>query len=39
MESKIKSHILENFHGIILINKTSGITSYDVLRELKKVFF
>ena len=36
---KTKSFLLEKFNGIILVNKPSGITSYDILRELKKVFF
>ncbi len=36
---KIKSSVLEKFNGIIMVNKPSGLTSYDVLREFKKVFF
>ncbi len=36
---KIRSSLLEKFNGIILVNKPSGITSYDILRALKKVFF
>jgi len=36
---KAKSSVLEKFNGIILVNKPSGITSYDILREFKKVFF
>ena len=34
-----KSKILKYFNGIILINKESGMTSYDVIRDIKKVFF
>ena len=34
-----KSAILEKFDGIILVDKPSGLTSYDILREFKKVFF
>jgi tRNA U55 pseudouridine synthase TruB len=34
-----KSNILEKFNGIILVNKPSGITSYDVIRNLKRFFF
>jgi tRNA U55 pseudouridine synthase TruB len=36
---KTKSSLLEKFNGIILVNKPLGLTSYDILRELKKVFF
>ncbi len=36
---KIRSSLLEKFNGIILVNKPSEITSYDILRALKKVFF
>jgi len=34
-----KSDILEKFNGIILVNKPPGITSYDVIRNLKRFFF
>lgn len=34
-----KSDILKNFNGILLINKPPGITSYEVIRKIKKVFF
>ena len=34
-----RSYLLENFNGIILINKLPGVISYDVIREIKKVFF
>jgi tRNA U55 pseudouridine synthase TruB len=34
-----RSHLLENFNGIILIDKQPGIVSYDVIRKIKKVFF
>lgn len=36
---KIRSSLLEKFNGIILVNKPTGMTSYDILRALKKVFF
>ncbi len=36
---KAKSSVLEKFNGIVLVNKPSGPTSYDILREFKKVFF
>jgi len=36
---KAKSSVLEKFNGIVLVNKPSGPTSYDVLRKFKKVFF
>lgn len=39
MNSSAKSDILKDFDGILLINKTPGITSYDVIRKLKRVFF
>jgi tRNA U55 pseudouridine synthase TruB len=34
-----KSRLLENFNGIILVNKKPSISSYDVIRRFKKVFF
>jgi tRNA U55 pseudouridine synthase TruB len=34
-----KSNLLEDFNGIILINKLTGTTSYDVIRRIKGVFF
>lgn len=34
-----KSDILEDFNGIVLINKIPGITSYDAIRSIKRVFF
>jgi tRNA U55 pseudouridine synthase TruB len=34
-----RSCLLENFDGIILIDKLPGVVSYDVIREIKKVFF
>lgn len=34
-----RSGLLKDFNGIILIDKTAGTTSYDVIREIKKVFF
>ncbi len=36
---KSRSYLLENFDGIILIDKPPGVVSYDVIREIKKVFF
>jgi len=40
MDEKIeKSRLLENFNGIILVNKKLSISSYDVIRRFKKVFF
>jgi tRNA U55 pseudouridine synthase TruB len=33
------SELLRDFNGIILVNKPAGITSYDVIREIRKVFF
>jgi len=36
---KIRSSLLEKFNGIILVNKPTGMTSCDILRALKKVFF
>ena len=37
--SEEKSALLKDFHGIILADKVKGITSYDQVREIKKVFF
>ncbi len=39
MNNHDKSDFLKNFDGILLINKIPGITSFDVIRKLKKVFF
>ncbi len=39
MTNNDKSDFLKNFDGILLISKTPGITSFDVIRKLKKVFF
>lgn len=39
MDNNGKSDFLRNFDGILLINKPPGITSFDVIRKLKKVFF
>ena len=36
---KAKLSVLEKFNGIILVDKPSGLTSYDILREFKNVFF
>jgi len=34
-----KSDLLKDFNGIIIINKSPGVISYDVIREIKRVFF
>ena len=34
-----KSKALENFDGIVLINKEKFMTSYDIIRYFKKFFF
>lgn len=34
-----RSDLFKDFNGIILINKLPDIISYDVIREIKKVFF
>jgi tRNA U55 pseudouridine synthase TruB len=34
-----RSGLLKGFNGIILAYKPSGITSYDVIRGIRKVFF
>ena len=34
-----KSDTLEDFNGIILINKLPDMISYDVIRNIKRVFF
>jgi tRNA U55 pseudouridine synthase TruB len=34
-----KSKILENFNGIILVNKEKGITSFGVVKKIRWVFF
>ncbi len=34
-----KSGLFENFSGIVLINKKPQMTSFDVIRRFKKVFF
>jgi len=39
MNSNIKSGALINFNGVLLINKPRGITSYGIIKKLKKVFF
>ncbi len=33
------SDSLKDFNGVVLINKPVGTTSYDIIREIKKVFF
>jgi tRNA U55 pseudouridine synthase TruB len=39
MDRSCKSDYLKDFDGILLINKPPAVTSYDVIRKLKKVFF
>ena len=39
MVSNLKSNLFENINGIVLINKTSHMTSYDVVRQVKKNLF
>jgi len=39
MTSISRSGSLRDFSGIILVNKHSGITSYDIIRDVKRVFF
>jgi tRNA U55 pseudouridine synthase TruB len=42
MKNKIgetKSEFFKDFDGIVLINKELSISSYDVIRKFKKVFF
>ncbi len=39
MMAAFRSEILRNFSGIILVDKHSGITSYDIIRDIKRVFF
>ncbi len=39
MISSVKSKLFENFNGVLLINKSSHITSYGIIREIKKIFF
>ena len=34
-----KSNIFKDFDGIVLVNKKPLITSYDVIRMFKRVFF
>ena len=34
-----KSGFFENFNGIVLINKKPQMTSFDVIRRFKRVFF
>jgi tRNA U55 pseudouridine synthase TruB len=38
MDNK-KFRTFEKFNGIMLINKTRDMTSYDVIRNIKKNFF
>ncbi len=39
MEAIEKSESLEDFDGILLINKPTSISSFDAIRYLKKFFF
>jgi len=36
---KKKIRAFEKFNGIILVNKMRDMTSYNIIRELKKNFF
>ena len=38
MKTFSRSKALKDFHGIILADKKTGITSYDLIRKIKKVF-
>lgn len=37
--NSIKKDALYDFNGILLVDKEKGLTSFDVLRRIKKVFF
>jgi len=39
IDIKNKNDSLKDFNGILLVDKPGGITSYDVIRAIKKVFF
>lgn len=39
MISAPKSESLKDFNGLILVKKHCGNTSYDIIRDFKKVFF
>jgi len=39
MTGSNRSLLLKDFSGIILADKDTGMTSYDLIRETKKVFF
>ena len=39
MNKIIKSKIFDDFNGLLLVNKPSGISSYDAIRILKNNFF
>ena len=39
MKAGPKSKALKDFHGIILADKKTGMTSYDLIRKIKRVFF
>ena len=39
MTDPSRSKLFCGFNGIILADKKSGMTSYDLIRRLKKVFF
>lgn len=39
MMNELRSVLLKDFHGIILADKNKDMTSYDLIREVKKVFF
>ena len=39
MIEKPRSKFFSDFNGIMLVDKESGIISYDLIRKIKKVFF
>ncbi len=39
MPGMSRSVLIKDFHGIILADKSLGMTSYDLIREIKRVFF
>jgi len=39
MDKSRKSDLFKNYNGLILLNKPSSPTSFDVIRKLKNNFF
>jgi hypothetical protein len=35
----LKSEILKDFNGIVLVNKKRSMTTFDIIRHFKKFFF